>query len=435
MQFTIRNVTQALAAAALATATAHAQPIFGEAEFWGFQYDYSIVPGDFDNDGDIDLFTVDRPTFDSFGRLTDTGEYTMNLNTDGLGNFSHQTLIDDEGAYTVHAVDLNADGNLDILNGDLGLMFGNGNGTFGPIVEWDNGSAHGPAMNFAFGDMDADGHTDIIVPNAGPILLNNGDGTFYTNFVSSDVVAGIGVGVGDINEDGHLDVATVRSAFDVVTIQLGLGDGLGNPGEPYGVPIGGEYPIDLAVIDMNGDDHLDLVTLNRDTDDVTVILGNGDGTFGTNATYDAHEPANYEIRKFIVADVNRDGAPEVMVSSTVYGQAQSHLETALLLNDGSGNLTIDQTIIRFGKSYENIAAADLNGDGSTDLVTASDLLFNQLDACSPDFNGDGLVNTLDVLAFLNAFNTGDPAADFNGDGTVNTLDFLAFLNAFNTGCE
>ncbi len=54
--------------------------------------------------------------------------------------------------------------------------------------------------------------------------------------------------------------------------------------------------------------------------------------------------------------------------------------------------------------------------------------------CAADFNGDGIVNTLDFLAFLNAYNAGDPAADFNGDGIINTLDFLAFLNAFNTGC-
>lgn len=56
------------------------------------------------------------------------------------------------------------------------------------------------------------------------------------------------------------------------------------------------------------------------------------------------------------------------------------------------------------------------------------------DSCAADFNNDGTVNTLDFLAFLNAFNAADPAADFNGDGTVNTLDFLAFLNAFNAGC-
>jgi len=55
-------------------------------------------------------------------------------------------------------------------------------------------------------------------------------------------------------------------------------------------------------------------------------------------------------------------------------------------------------------------------------------------SCPGDFNNDGQVNTLDVLAFLNAWSAGDPSADFNADGTVNTLDVLAFLNAWSAGC-
>ena len=54
--------------------------------------------------------------------------------------------------------------------------------------------------------------------------------------------------------------------------------------------------------------------------------------------------------------------------------------------------------------------------------------------CDADFNGDGEVNTQDVLAFLNAWTAGEGSADFNGDGTVNTMDVLAFLNAWSAGC-
>ncbi len=54
--------------------------------------------------------------------------------------------------------------------------------------------------------------------------------------------------------------------------------------------------------------------------------------------------------------------------------------------------------------------------------------------CVADFNNDGTVNTLDMLAFLNAWAAGDPSADINGDGTVNTLDVLAFLNLWTAGC-
>ena len=62
------------------------------------------------------------------------------------------------------------------------------------------------------------------------------------------------------------------------------------------------------------------------------------------------------------------------------------------------------------------------------------VVWNPGNPCPADFNNDGAVNTLDVLAFLNAWSAGDPSADFNGDGTVNTLDVLAFLNAWSAGC-
>ncbi len=55
--------------------------------------------------------------------------------------------------------------------------------------------------------------------------------------------------------------------------------------------------------------------------------------------------------------------------------------------------------------------------------------------CRADFNGDTVVNTLDVLAFLNAYTSGHPSADFNGDTVINTLDVLAFLNAYTAGCD
>ena len=83
-------------------------------------------------------------------------------------------------------------------------------------------------------------------------------------------------------------------------------------------------------------------------------------------------------------------------------------------------------------------------DGDTALVGALNAgrptqngaayLFNIASPCVGDFNGDGSVNTLDVLAFLNAWAAGDPSADINGDGTVNTLDVLAFLNSWAAGC-
>lgn len=77
-------------------------------------------------------------------------------------------------------------------------------------------------------------------------------------------------------------------------------------------------------------------------------------------------------------------------------------------------------------------------DSSTDggRLMANALLFaaGLLSECGADCNGDTVLNTLDVLCFLNLYTSGDPGADCNGDTVLNTLDVLCFLNAYTAGC-
>ena len=91
----------------------------------------------------------------------------------------------------------------------------------------------------------------------------------------------------------------------------------------------------------------------------------------------------------------------------------------------------------FGHSIAIDGARVVAGSPQSDIEnganTGSAYLFD-LAGCTADFNGDGTVNTIDVLTFLNAWAAGDEAADFNEDGSVNTLDVLAFLNAWTAGC-
>lgn len=88
--------------------------------------------------------------------------------------------------------------------------------------------------------------------------------------------------------------------------------------------------------------------------------------------------------------------------------------------------TID--LVTHGTHRLTLVAFEHSGRASvTDYTVFADL-------CRVDFNGDGVVNTLDFIAYLNAFNAGDASADFTGDGTVNTLDFILFLNEFSVGC-
>ena len=102
--------------------------------------------------------------------------------------------------------------------------------------------------------------------------------------------------------------------------------------------------------------------------------------------------------------------------------------------DGDGNTTEKMPLDVYGdpRRSDDPDVPD-TGAGTAPLVDMGAAEF-QGRSCAADFNGDGSVNTLDVLAFLNAWVGGDQSADFNGDGTINTLDVLAFLNAWAAGC-
>ncbi len=86
------------------------------------------------------------------------------------------------------------------------------------------------------------------------------------------------------------------------------------------------------------------------------------------------------------------------------------------------------------KDGMTVAANDVIWFTETGVNKLGKLVFCPDTCCLADFDGDGTVNTLDVLAFLNAWAAGDSAADINGDGVVNTLDVLEFLNLWNAGC-
>ncbi|MBL1216832.1 MAG: VCBS repeat-containing protein [Planctomycetes bacterium] len=361
----------------LSSATSHAdERIFGNPDWYGGR-GYATAPGDFDGNGTVDLLTTRPPRYDSFGQLIEYGNYTIYLNRDGQGSFEDVTIDADYGTWTLVVGDLNGDKAVDAVDDNGVVLLGNGDGSFVVGGSYDNGQ--GSVRALALGDMDNDNDLDIVVPNGGHVLLNDGTGSFYTNFVGSDVEGGIGVALCDVNEDQVLDIVTVDGFASVARIQLGLGDGQGNPGPPYDVGVGGARPNAVYAADMNVDGHIDLVTLNLETDEVAVVLGHGDGTFDSPKRFLGHAPGYYESYVLTVADVTGNDVPDVMVSSTLYGNGWSHEETSIFVNDGDGNLDFVQEIEYFGESWQNIVAADINDDNLMDLATGSHILFNQLD--------------------------------------------------------
>jgi|GEM_PF-1333985 len=269
-------------------------------------------------------------------------------------------------AQHVSTGDLNGDGKLDVVvsNGNAGnvsILLGNGDGTLQAAVAYTAGSV---PRRTGVGDLNGDGRPDLAVGNSGgdnvSILLGNGDGTVQAAVNYGGLPSGArDVKLGDFNRDGRPDLAVAHFAGVVVM----LGTGNANPAmfaAPVNYPIGTET-IAVATGDMNGDGKPDLVVTNSDSDSVSVLLGNGNGTFQTPVSYAGGNGA----QAVAVADFNADGRLDVAVT----GLFEPSVVSVLL---GNGNGTLQPRVAYSVPSFpRGLAAGDINGDGRPDLTLAS----------------------------------------------------------------
>jgi hypothetical protein len=206
------------------------------------------------------------------------------------------------------------------------------------------------------------------------------------------------VAVGDFNGDGKPDLAVSNIADNTISILMGQGGGTFGPA--VAVPTG-RGPHGIVAADVNGDGRIDLIVSELGNDSVGVLLGRGDGTFEA----PRHFPAGLGPRGLAVADLNGDGILDVVTTAT-RGNA-----VAVLLGLGDGTFA-PAAEFRAGGGPISVAVADLDGDGKPDLVV-SNSEGNTLSVLLG--NGDGTFRP----ARHYAVGSGPGAvvvADFNGDG-------------------
>jgi VCBS repeat protein/List-Bact-rpt repeat protein len=329
----------------------------------------SVAVGDFNGDGVPDL------------AVANYGANTVSVllgNSDGTFQAALTFATEGFNPEFVAVGDVNRDGRLDLAVahsgstlGTVAVLLGNGDGTFQAPRNFSTGQG---SLSVAVGDVNGDGQPDLAVANYYSndvsVLLGNGDGSFQAT--QSFATAGpnpVTVAMSDVNGDGRPDLAVTNSANTTsgampgnISVLLGNGNGTFQPARTIDVGI---TPAFVAVRDVNGDGRPDLAVANFRSNTVSVLLGNGDGIFQAPRNFDAGTGP----LSFAVGDVNGDRVPDLAVANYDFN-IQGPNTVSVLLGNGDGTFQPAQAF-GAGTNPASVAMGDVNGDGRPDLAVAN----------------------------------------------------------------
>jgi hypothetical protein len=354
---------------------------------------YAMAAGDFTGKGNLDVVAADFGGNLVNGRVTYNNTVGVLLNN-GDGTFKPvQQYTVGTGPLSVAIGDFNGDGKLDLAVSSyesgatfadnvarLSILLGNGDGTFQSALI----TKLARPGKLAVGDFNGDGKLDLVMNDSySPdgcqiaVLFGKGDGTFQSpvivpvpdaaNTVATNIV------VADLRKNGKLDLVVpttmgnnVGDSDDVVAILLGNGDGTFQPPVNYAV---NTNPGPVAVADFDGDGKLDLAVSNicgtggsygncEAPSTVSVLLGNGDGTFQSQNTW----TVGYGGFSIATADVNGDGNLDLVVPNAY--------DSTLTILYGTGYGGFIEETYAYGNQAISLVAGQLSkgGAGSADMV-------------------------------------------------------------------
>ncbi|MEM7200024.1 MAG: VCBS repeat-containing protein [Planctomycetota bacterium] len=326
------------------------------------------------------------------------------------------------------AADVNHDGHLDVVvacgpccgmdpspdAGHVQILLGDGAGRLRyagdavPVGE--------TALRVAIGDVNGDGHADVASIQHSSydasVILGDGLGGFATRpdltfpLAQGDSPHVHSVTLADVNHDGHLDFLATLISDHAIAVHLGDGKGHFRPalGQPY---FAHRHPYEqLTVCDLNGDGHPDLACTDVRGNGITVLVGSGTGMFAPSRGFrlEAHTPIAGAERPTALAlgDFTGDGCPDVVAT------IDESPQVVVLANDGHGEFQqVGQEALTTAQPTYGVRVADLNGDGRLDFVTGG--------AAVSLGHGDG---TFAASRALTGGGTAPQVAigDFDGDG-------------------
>jgi hypothetical protein len=322
-------------------------------------YVSSLQTADLDGDGKPEIITSG---FHSVGVLRNQGD----------GTFAKAVVYAHKGFVTYGATaDLNGDGKLDVAvpnfySNKASMLLNSGDGTLTPgadmlaDAELDTGQSGTAAT-----DLNGDGRPDLAftVLHDGPstinVLFNQGDGTFAppvsypAGAVAYEVVAV------DLDGDGKPDLVATDQEGNEIRVLLNQGDGTFATPVTYAV---GAKPSGLTAADLNADGRPDLVVVSGEQDGASVLFQQESGIFATAVSY----PTGGGATAVVVADLNGDGEPDLAVTRNT-GEEN---DLSVLYGQGKGTFG-EKVYTTLAHQAFGLAAVDLNGDGAPDLAVSS----------------------------------------------------------------
>jgi len=357
-----------------------------------------VAVGDFNNDGKVDLAVAnDGPICISILLGNGDGTFKFENNFFGVGVPGF-----------VAAQEMDTDHNLDLIvantsNNSVAILRGNGDGTFQAAKNFAAGT---DPLFLVLADFNGDGKLDVAAMGVTvSVLLGNGDGTLRAPALYDAGQGVASVASGDFLGNHILDLITVNSArAGSITFLKGKGDGTFLAARDFPIfttPVGG------VAGDFNGDGKPDLVFIGAFPNNLSVLLGNGNGTF--------QPPKNTTLpssNSIAAGDFNHDGKLDVAVTDT------DHTSIDILLGNGDGTFQTAQQYPVSSVPFD-VALGDFNNDGNVDVIVATGLPGEGGNANLLLGNGDGTFKPATQIPFNGAQQL--VVGDFNRDGN---LDFI-----------